>query len=360
MTVSKTPAKSISLEEIDTMLNGGFDVFKHYYELIMHKAAPKPGVKAISPFRRANGSYESDPSFSVFFNRNKGKFFFKDSGIDKSGSYFQFVMDLFSLDFKGALARIKSDLLGMREGDLSPLVVPPRLYHADSIIKTTQTKLIPSFMDFSDSDLDFFKEAGISKSTLDVFRARRAASYVMERENKSFKIIGSDADPIYSFEVSSGRRKMYRPKSADPRFKWVSNMKADEDVFGLHLVPKECDVLVLIGGNRDTMSFFENIGLPVMALASETANISDDILAVIRRVAKKVISLYDLDAAGLRKAQRFQDDYGFMPANYIYGKFKGTNPDGTANDFVDFYKHNPGKCGEFLNYLLDLIENGSF
>jgi hypothetical protein len=115
----------------------------------------------------------------------------------------------------------------------------------------------------------------------------------------------------------------------------------------------------MIAGNRDTMSFFENIGDPSSALASETANVSDDILAVINRVARQTATLYDNDPTGIKKALRFQEDFGWIPCNGVYKHFRGTNPDGSANDFCDFMKHNrePGATSEFRRILMHAVEN---
>lgn len=318
----------IKTEDLTRQLDYGMDTFRHY---IGTNIRLKQKMK--SPFLR-NGKQEEDPSFSIYFNTDKNAYYFKDHGLDKTGNHYQFVMDYFGIDFRGAVKKIKQDLLGIvSDGDYPSVPMRPVFYEKPEI-KSVRTEIIPGYRQWTESDLKIFEPAMISRSTLDLFHVNPATHYDLKKENKTIRITEKSGEPIFIIDFPSGRKKAYRP-IGDPRFKWTSSLIAEEDFFGFDLIPKECDDLFLIGGNRDTMSFFENIGYPCGALSSESSNIPDSLLQLLRAIAKNVWVLYDNDKQGWRKADKFHEEYGFKPLNHLYRRFKGTNEDGSANDFCD-------------------------
>jgi hypothetical protein len=107
-----------SIEQLNVMLNKGMAVYEHYYPQITGKQVGNLNHKMISPFLRGDG-LEEDPSFSIFIHQSKGTVFFKDHGLDRVGTHWQFVMDLFGLDFKSAVQKVKADILGMISNGMS-------------------------------------------------------------------------------------------------------------------------------------------------------------------------------------------------------------------------------------------------
>ncbi len=337
---------------LDRQLDQGWSVFEYYYP--MHVNGKKDtnlrlGNKVIAPFLR-DGKLETDPSFSVFMHRSKGTVFFKDHGLDRIGTHWQFVMDLYGLDFREAVKKVKQDILGISSSGHQPIVARPLNFKRPEPPKNAEVQLTPGYRDWNDSDLAWYKSAGITLPTLNAFKVHAASYYDCRKEDKTFRITAKENSPMYSIDFVSGRRKIYQP-FADPRFKWTSNTKADDDVFGWHILPTKVKHLFLIGGNRDTMSFFENIKLPCAALASESANIAPGILSTLRHIAEYVWVLYDNDKQGLKKAEQFKEEYKFGTLNHIYQEFKGSNPDGTANDFVNMYQSNENPIPRFLFFL---------
>jgi 5S rRNA maturation endonuclease (ribonuclease M5) len=336
-----------SIDELNSMLNGGYDVYAHYYPEVTGRPISNEKTKMISPFLR-NGALEEDPSFSIFVHHTKGTVFFKDHGIDRSGTHWQFVMDLFNIDFKSAVAKVKADILGIGERNdhvskpiFSSYIRPVRI--------DTRTEIIPAFRGWEQPDLDYYKQGGISKSTLELFYCKPISSFEVKKENKTLRVICNGTNPAYCYSFPSGNVKIVQP--FNDRHKWTSNLSANMDVFGFHLVPKSCDHLFIIGGNRDCMSFYENIGHPVISLASESTNISDELRTIIRMIAKNVWVLYDNDKQGYRKAERFEEDYGFQSMNHIYQTFG-------AKDFVDFMQKS-GDVNKFTFLLEQNINNSN-
>lgn len=325
------------LEELDYMLDNGMAVYEHYYPVATGKPLGKLHDKMLSPFRE-----EKNPSFSIYPHRTTGKIIFKDHGIDKIGSHWQFVMDLYNLDFKEAVALVKKDLLGIDDdGNIvgtQALKIIKASYKKATRKVNSRVELYPGYRDWDSNDLEFFSGAGISPATLAYFNASALAFFDMTKEGKTIRIRSNPSDPMYGFTFPSGRHKIYRPFTSNPRYKWTSNLVAEEDIFGFKMLPKSCEHLFMVGGNRDCMSFHENIGIPVISLASESANLTEELYSFLRHTAKNIWVLYDYDKQGTRKSIMFNEQFGLPYLNTLYEKYARLA--GTENmDFVELYQN---------------------
>lgn len=340
---------SYTLKELTALLGNGMAVYEHYYHKHTGRNLPRIGEKGKSPFLRS-GRLEDNPSFSIYYHSSKGEVFFKDHGLDKKGSHWQFVMDLYGIDFLEAVNLIKREVLGITDKNDTVTKTYTPGFHEPQERKSTRTEIVPTYRNYSRQELSWFKSAGISPETLHVARVRPVAAYDLIKENKTLRIVPETS--AFDIKFESGRHKIYSP-FGDKRFKWTSNLIAEEDVFLFDRVPKECEHLFIVGGNRDAMSFLENVGHPVIALASESANMPEAIRSLIERYAQNIWVLYDNDTQGYRKAERFESEYGYRSLNHIYRNFKGTAPDGTAKDFVDFFQNNPIDGLEKFHFYLE-------
>lgn len=336
-------------DDLLRLLNGGLAVYEHYYLQVLGKPIKRLRGKMLSPFLRA-GRVERDESFSVYWHSSKGQVFFKDYGAGLQGGPWQFVMDLFGVDFKEANELIKRDVLGMFDGSTVTKSYKLQAY-SEQDQQRERTRLEPTTRPWQRSDLDFYKEAGITKNTLHKSHTRPISSYKIIKSDG--KIIDIECKtPTYALQFPSGRHKIYAPFHPNPKYKWVSDLIADEDIFMADQIV-DAEVGFILAGNRDTQSFTENIGYQGFALASESANMPANFRSVLERKIKRIYVLYDNDKQGWKKAIQFHDEYGYKPLNAIYTEFKGTGDDGEANDFVDFFKHNPGQVNRFKEILED-------
>ncbi len=340
----------IPLDELNVLLNNGLSVYEHYYEKHTGRPFGTLNTKMISPFPR-NGELEKDPSFSVFLHSSKRTFFFKDHGIDKVGTHWQFVMDLFGIDFREALELVKKEVLNISGNSMQISVAPTKLNYVKLNKVSTRAEIIPVFREWTQNDLDYFKKPGhpgTSQSTLDIFKVFPVSHFDIKKENKTFFIKCPENMPGYAFTFESGHVKICQPK-APPEYKWTSNLSADEDFFGFHLVPKQCDDLFIIGGNRDCTNFYENIGYPVFALPSESANIDPLMLSIIKRIAKRTWIFYDNDPQGYRKAAKFKEEHGFESVNHLLQPYE-------VKDFTQLLEEKPDKLNEFAIFLDNYIK----
>lgn len=329
------------LEELNAMLNGGMEVYRHYYYSVVGREIARLNDKCLSPFPRANGKIEEDPSFSIYFHKSKGTVFFKDHGLDMMGSHWQFVMNLFGLDFKDAVEKVKSEILGIGSNTHIPI---RKIFYKPIEKKSTRVEITPLWREWQDNDLKFFERFNISEKTLNKFNCCPLEGYDLLKENKTIRIFQREDDPIYCFTFPSGRHKIYRPLTENQAFKWTSNLVAEEDFFGFHMVPKKCEHLFLIGGNKDAMSFYENIGYPVMALASESTNLTDSTITILRHTATNIWVLYDNDTQGYRKAEKFKEQFGLQSLNHLLEPYQ-------VKDFAELVEKHPDKVEDFKNFL---------
>lgn len=339
-----------TVDEIDNMLDGGLMVYEYYYPMATGKELPRVGSKMLSPFRD-----EHDPSFSIYLSKAKGKYLFKDHGIDKVGSHYQFVMDIYGIDFKEAITKIKSDILGITDNGISSsdktLKAIKRAYQRPVHKEQVRSEIYPIYRNWNDYDSELWDKYQLTEYTLSKFHVSPVSVYDLKKEDKTIRIKAHDNDPIYDILMPrSGRHKMYRPLTKDPSFKWVSNTVADEDVFGFDLLPKESNDLFLISGNKDTMIFSQHIGLPCIALASESANLTEELYSFLRHMASNIWVLYDNDKQGYRKAEMFKEQFGLPSLNHIYEKMN-------VNDLGDIAKKGLSEIDEFRFLLTNNITN---
>lgn len=308
------------LSELNGMLNLGMSVYEYYYPILTGLNLRPLDKKMKSPFLR-NGKLENDPSFSIFMHRSKGTLFFKDHGTDQIGTHWQFVMDAYGIDFQKAVDKVKQDILGIKcDADIPN--IPVRRADHQVIKKSARVEINPLFREFDDADLTWFRRFNILPATLENFHCNPLAAFDIKKDDKSIRISAKANSPIYNFAFPSGHCKNYQPFAEDPRHKWSGNLDPEVDVFGLDLVPKECEHLFLIGGNKDTMSFHETIGMPVIALSSESANLTESLYHFLNRIAKHIWVFYDNDKQGYDKARKFEEQYRLPSLNHLLAPFE--------------------------------------
>ncbi len=317
----------MKLEEINAMLDHGMAIYRHY---IADNVPVKKKILSPFPFRN-----EHDPSFQLFPGKN-GNVLFSDFGIPVSGNHWQFVMTYHEdCSFAEAVAIVRRDVLHQQDGSpvpriaaRTPFVVPEKVPVA----------IVPKYREWRNSDADLFSPYGISIGTMKKFRHRPVEKYLLDKgtAEQRWVIRETPTDPIYALEITAGseRFKMYRPLTENKRHKWVSNIRGDEDFFGLDLLPPEGDVLFWMAGNKDTESFYEQIGLPCISTNHEQANVDLRLLTDLRIRFRRHFTLYDDDPTGHKASTKLLHQYGFQPRNQpIIEGHRRYDPDNAKFDF---------------------------
>jgi hypothetical protein len=285
----------MNLDELNDRLDNGMDVYRHYMSpnIVLRK-------KYVSPLRE-----EKVASFALFRNNKTQRICFTDFG-GVSGDYWQFVKLMFGLDFLDAKKKVEEDILG---GGSS--IRPPRIVKRSRKVydePDTFVEIVPTIRNYNRTDLDWFRKAHITKPTLYKYHVQPASEFTIIKGDKQYTIHEKSDSPIYVIKFSSGRMKIYRP--FEKVYKWTSNLVAAKDIFGLDQLPEQADVIFMMAGNRDTMSFYEVMGIPTIALSSESANLPPEMYSYLKAISDKICLLYDNDRQGRRKSSELTETYG--------------------------------------------------
>jgi len=285
----------MNLDELNDRLDNGMAVYRHYVSpnIVLKK-------KYKSPLRE-----EKVPSFALYQSNKTGKICFTDFGGER-GDYWEFVKLMFGLEFIDAKKKVEEDILGSGSSIRPTRIVTRKrkVYEEPD----TFVEIIPSIRRYNRHDLDWFRKACITKPTLFKFHVQPAFSYRIIKGDKHYTINEKSDSPIYIIQFSSGRVKVYRP--FEKIYKWTSNIIAAKDIFGLDQLPEQAKAIFMMAGNRDTMSFYEVMKIPTIALSSESANLPPEIYSYLKTITDTLCLLYDNDKQGLRKSDELSETFG--------------------------------------------------
>lgn len=328
-----------SIKELNDMLNNGLDVYRYYIHPEIRLKS-----KIISPLRK-----ETDPSFSIYPHRASGEVYFSDHGSGVWGNHWTFVQEMFGLDFKDAIEKVKVDILKISKNKSFADVQPVFKMSQKVIIPTNdKTILKPSFREWSINDLKFWDRFKISKAILEQHNVRPAFSYQIIKGSHSFQIYEHKENPIYVITYPSGNMKIYRPLEPERRYKWISNTDSEDDIFGFPLLPNHSDCIFLIGGNKDVMSFKSVIGHPAVSLRSESSHLTDSHFTLLKHMSEKLIVFYDNDTQGYKKAAQFYDQFAIVSCNHLLKPYN-------VKDFAQLVDEQPESISEFNSSLSEYI-----
>jgi len=312
----------LSIDEINAQVENGLTVFQQYLGPIKINHHYK------SPF-----GHEGRPCFHLYVGPGN-QIRFKDFAFDEmQGSCYDFVMKWHGVDFKEAVSIIKRDVLGLTGRDLeSGLTSKPMLTSnfkklASQTMHQHETVHLRGFpRPWQESDLAFFGKIGVSLPTLQKYHCYALDSYLFSKDDKHFTITAKSDDPIYGYHFpATDHWKIYRPFTADKRFRWLSNVKGDVDVFGWDALPTRTKKLFICAGQRDTMALHELTGAPCIALNSETAKLTPELHQFLLCVADEVYCCLDNDKTGIEAQRKMRYDWGVYDAGHEVLEAHGIN-----------------------------------
>ena len=254
---------------------------------------------------------DSKPSCNIYFDSRSNCYKMHDFGnVDFSGDCFWFAATINHLDVK----RNFPEVLQRINDDLCLNIEQPSLKHKQSklsTLKQTQPFAIkeqePTLpfktieKPFSEQELSFWKEYGISQKELNRYKVKSLTSYKSKNsEGAPFQLETSRTEPIFAY-FGNGYIKLYRPYSK-MRFLYGGQMP-EIYCFGLEQLPQRGDVVFITGGEKDVLCLSAH-GFNAVCFNSETANIGNEMIEMFARRFRHVIFLYDMDETGKRESTR--------------------------------------------------------
>lgn len=287
----------------------------------------KVGMIYNSPFRK-----DKNPSFGIYYSKRTKQLLFKDHGTGECGNVIKFV-SLFT--GKTEYNDILSDIV-----DNLNITNNTKLVSSKQYIPPTETVIGVVRQEFTDVDINYWKQFNISINTLKKFNVNSIKYYLC---NGIVKGTYKRENPMYAYKVYNNF-KIYRPL-ADKYTKWRNNL-TDYDIQGYEQLPQKGDILFITKSMKDVMCLHE-MGYPAVSPSSESTFLPKDVLEQLKTRFKRIIILFDRDTAGVKRSRKLSRETG-LEAMFINKKFK-------AKDVSDAVKANSFK--EIKNWLNETIKN---
>lgn len=287
----------------------------------------KVGIIYNSPFRK-----DKNPSFGIYYSKRTKQLLFKDHGTGECGNVIKFV-SLFT--GKTEYNDILSDIV-----DKLNITNNTKLVSSKQYIPPTKTVIGVVRQEFTDVDINYWKQFNISINTLKKFNVNSIKYYLC---NGIVKGTYKRENPMYAYKVYNNF-KIYRPL-ADKYTKWRNNL-TDYDIQGYEQLPQKGDILFITKSMKDVMCLHE-MGYPAVSPSSESTFLPKDVLEQLKTRFKRIIILFDRDTAGVKRSRKLSRETG-LEAMFINKKFK-------AKDVSDAVKANSFE--EIKNWLNETIKN---
>lgn len=287
----------------------------------------KVGMIYNSPFRK-----DKNPSFGIYYSKRTKQLLFKDHGTGECGNVIKFV-SLFT--GKTEYNDILSDIV-----DKLNITNNTKLVSSKQYIQPTETVIGVVRQEFTDVDINYWKQFNISINTLKKFNVNSIKYYLC---NGIVKGTYKRENPMYTYKVYNNF-KIYRPL-ADKYTKWRNNL-TDYDIQGYEQLPQKGDILFITKSMKDVMCLHE-MGYPAVSPSSESTFLPKDVLEQLKTRFKRIIILFDRDVAGVKRSRKLSRETG-LEAMFINKKFK-------AKDVSDAVKANSFE--EIKNWLNETIKN---
>lgn len=287
----------------------------------------KVGMIYNSPFRK-----DKNPSFGIYYSKRTKQLLFKDHGTGECGNVIKFV-SLFT--GKTEYNDILSDIV-----DKLNITNNTKLVSSKQYISPTETVIGVVRQEFTDVDINYWKQFNISINTLKKFNVNSIKYYLC---NGIVKGTYKRENPMYAYKVYNNF-KIYRPL-ADKYTKWRNNL-TDYDIQGYEQLPQKGDILFITKSMKDVMCLHE-MGYPAVSPSSESTFLPKDVLEQLKTRFKRIIILFDRDVAGVKRSRKLSRETG-LEAIFINKKFK-------AKDVSDAVKANSFE--EIKNWLNETIKN---
>lgn len=287
----------------------------------------KVGMIYNSPFRK-----DKNPSFGIYYSKRTKQLLFKDHGTGECGNVVKFV-SLFT--GKTEYSDILSDIV-----DKLNITNSTKLVSSKQYIPSTETVIGVVRQEFTDVDINYWKQFNISVDTLKKFNVNSIKYYLC---NGIVKGTYKRENPMYAYKVYNNF-KIYRPL-ADKYTKWRNNL-TDYDIQGYEQLPQKGDILFITKSMKDVMCLYE-MGIPAVSPSSESTFLPKDVLEQLKTRFKRIIILFDRDTSGVKRSRKLSRETG-LEAIFINKKFK-------AKDVSDAVKANSFE--EIKNWLNETIKN---
>lgn len=305
------------------------DIFRHYLNVPFQLGRPMK-----SPLR----TRDDDPSFNIYRTPMSGELRYKDFGYS-GGNCFEFVRNLFGVDYKTALRIIAKDFNLTAEVVHVPKKEPEAV--RATAMEAFKKQILPTKRSFKKLDFDYWNQYGIPLTDLQRYDISACKYVYLHNREDSLFLWGEhrDDDPIYCYEVSYNH-KIYRPLSREKKRKWLATTTI-WDIQGMKQLPAKGELLIITSSMKDLL-VLRQLGYTAIAPGGEAHGIPEKIMDYLWACFDNIVVFYDNDPPGKLSAERFQADNAGTAAIFI--------PDDYAEKDISDFRHIHG--AEETQYLM--------
>lgn len=298
-------------QEILNLTNSGLDILNFIFKSMSSKL--EIGKNIHNPFYQ-------DKNPSLIINFINGSYIFNDFGNPKyKGDVFDFVGFYYGknpkTEFNEILSSINADLhLGIKS------FINPK-YHEPII----------SYKNYNREELSYWMSYGIYEELLKRFNIHSVDWFLLKNNGKINKIRNHN-QLIFAYSLSDNSHKIYQPNNIKYKFCWVGK-KPKNYTFGFDKLDYTKETVIIAAGEKDALSFI-SLGYNSIAFSSETSNIDDGIISLLKDSFDRVLICYDNDETGKRESMKIANKYRISRLDIDYVLSDSPN----CKDISDYMK----------------------
>lgn len=296
------------------------------------------GVPVQKGLFKAKHRNDSHPTVG-YFKSKEGRLFVKDFGSTYCGDWIYVIRHKFDCSYYKAL-KIAAIDFNLIKDSKNVKTIQKVIKPIENITVKNTADIRVEIKEYSDNELKWWKQYGITKDTLKKFKVFSCKNIFLNGElfhlyTKNQLIFGYYLGKHNDLE----NWKIYFPGK---KYRFISNLSANM-IQGARMLSREKDdILVITKSMKDVMCLYE-CGIQAIAPNSENLFVTNIQYQKLKERYKHIVLFYDNDLPGLSNMNKIRKKYKDLIVVYIPLKYE-------TKDFSDFYK----KYGK--NKALDLIE----
>lgn len=335
-------------DKILQQTNGGLNVFTHYIGDVVKKKS------FCNPFRG-----DKAPSCRLYYRQRSGEgvYYMIDYGDSAwCGDCFSIAAKVVNLDvtsdFPELLKTINKDL-NLFISDEMPVGEhkPMERSNTGTLLSSGPLDFRATYQNFHPWELKYWNRYGITLEVLQKYDVRSIRScQFIRHDGTRFTLTGTYMEPMYGYLFNNGTGiKVYRPFSK-LRFMYAGTLPKPY-MFGwnhLQLTAPKKECILITGGEKDVMTLVSH-GFNALALNSESAKISEELMETLSKHYNHIVFAYDCDETGKRESKNRVDEFCLSyPVSSLTLPLSGSKKEKDVSDFFSM-GHTASEYSQLVN-----------
>lgn len=244
----------------------------------------------LSPLRNDN-----HVTCSIYKSKS-GILYMHDFATNEHIDCWNLVMRLYNCNYYEALKIIARDFNLINSNVVKNIQAPKII---KSLKKTESTIIQVQIKNYTNEELEWWKQFGINKKTLKKYKIFSLQNVFL---NGELKFTSSEQCPIYGYYFGKDKNgkelwKVYFPANKEKGIRFINNLPK-KILQGYHQLPKTGELLVITKSMKDLMAMYE-FGISAVSTPSESTFVLDKQLEEFKQRFKHILVIFDSDKTGL-------------------------------------------------------------